>query len=102
MKSLLFSPILGNRSVTASGLVETPVGAGATVPLQARNGGRDAAVSDFMARFAVDYRQTPGKRNGEAFIAGPGADHRDTFVHATIGARSWIDQRVAKPSAPAR
>jgi len=71
-------------------------------PLRAYYGGRDEAMPDFIARMAVDYQQALGKRNGEALSAGADADHRDTFVHALIDAKPWIDQQVARPAAPAR
>jgi pimeloyl-ACP methyl ester carboxylesterase len=63
-------------------------------PLRAYYGGRDEAVPDFIARLAVDYQQTLGKQNGQALSAGADADHRDTFVHALIDAKPWIDQQV--------
>lgn len=65
-------------------------------PLRAYYGGRDEAVPDFIARLAVDYQQTLGKRNGEALSAGADADHRDTFVHALIDAKPWVDRQVGQ------
>jgi hypothetical protein len=71
-------------------------------PLRAYYGGRDEAVPDFIARLAVDYQATLGKRNGDALSAGDDADHRDTFVHALIDAKPWIDRQVGQPPAASR
>ncbi|MEN9762188.1 MAG: hypothetical protein RI906_2014 [Pseudomonadota bacterium] len=63
-------------------------------PLRAYSGEVDEAVPDFVARLAVDYQMVLGKRNGEAFSAGPKADHRATYVHALIHAKPWVDERT--------
>lgn len=65
-------------------------------PLRAYYGGQDEAVPDFIARLAVDYQSILGKTNGEALSAGHDADHRATFVHAMIDAKSWVDQKMKR------
>lgn len=63
-------------------------------PLRSYYGGRDEAVPDFIARLAVDYQNTLGKKNAEALSTGADADHRATYVHALIDALPWVNGLV--------
>jgi pimeloyl-ACP methyl ester carboxylesterase len=65
-------------------------------PLRSYYGEKDEAIPVELAKLAVEYQQSMGKKNGEAILAGPNADHRATYIKALYEAKPWFDGFIKK------
>jgi len=66
-------------------------------PLRAYAGGTDEAIPAEVSRMVVEFDQLLGGRRVEFFSAGERADHRASFVQATLDLEPWLDSFV-KPA----
>jgi pimeloyl-ACP methyl ester carboxylesterase len=68
-------------------------------PLRGYAGGADEAIPAEVSRMVVDFNRLLGGTRVEFFSAGERADHRASFVQATLDAKAWFDtfaRQVAK------
>jgi pimeloyl-ACP methyl ester carboxylesterase len=65
-------------------------------PLRSYYGEKDEAIPVELAKLAVEYQQSMGKKNGEAILADPNADHRATYITALYEAKPWFDGFIKK------
>lgn len=63
-------------------------------PLRVYYGGQDEVVPVEVGRLAADYQAQLGKTNAQALSAGANADHRGTYIHALIDAKTWLDAQI--------
>jgi pimeloyl-ACP methyl ester carboxylesterase len=66
-------------------------------PLRAYAGGADEAIPAEVSRMVVDFDRLLGGGRVEFFSAGERADHRASFVQATLAVKPWLDS-FAKPA----
>lgn len=66
-------------------------------PLRAYAGGADEAIPAEVSRMVVEFDQLLGGGGVEFFSAGERADHRASFVQATLDLEPWLDSFV-KPA----
>jgi hypothetical protein len=66
-------------------------------PLCSYAGGADEAIPAEVARMVVDFNRLLGGTSVEFFSAGERADHRASFVQATLEAKAWFDT-FARPA----
>jgi pimeloyl-ACP methyl ester carboxylesterase len=67
-------------------------------PLRAYGGEADEAIPPAVSRMVADFSRLIGSQQVEFLSAGERADHRASYVSATIGVKPWFDGFV-KPSA---
>lgn len=70
-------------------------------PLRAYGGDSDEAIPPAVSRMAVDFPRLLGSEQVEFFSAGEQADHRASYVAATLEVKPWFDgfvQRAADAS----
>lgn len=60
-------------------------------PLRAYAGGADEAIPAEVSRMVVEFNRLLGGDTVKFFSAGPRADHRASFVQATLDLKSWFD-----------
>ena len=60
-------------------------------PLRSYYGEKDEAIPVELAKLAVEYQQSMGKKNAEAILADSNADHRATYVIALYETKPWFD-----------
>jgi hypothetical protein len=65
-------------------------------PLRSYYGEKDEAIPVELAKLAVEYQQAMGKKNGEAILADPNADHRATYATALYAVKPWFDSFIKK------
>ena len=68
-------------------------------PLRTYGGDADEAIPPAVSRMAADFSRLMGSTQAEFFSAGERADHRASYVSATLQAKPWFDGFV-KPAAP--
>ena len=68
-------------------------------PLRAYGGDADEAIPPAVSRMAADFSRLLGSTQVEFFSAGERADHRASYVSATLQVKPWFDSFV-KPAAP--
>ena len=66
-------------------------------PLRSYAGGADEAIPAEVSRMAFDFNRLLGGTSVEFFSAGERADHRASFVQATLDAKAWFDT-FARPA----
>ncbi len=66
-------------------------------PLRCYAGDADEAIPAAVSRLVVDFDRLLGGTGVEFFSAGPRADHRASFVQATLDLKPWFDSS-AKPA----
>jgi pimeloyl-ACP methyl ester carboxylesterase len=66
-------------------------------PLRSYAGGADEAIPADVSRMVVEFNRLLGGTNVEFLSAGERADHRASFVQATLDAKAWFDTFV-KPT----
>jgi|GEM_PF-2936505 len=67
-------------------------------PLRAYAGGADEALPAEVSRMVVDFDRLLGGGTVEFFSAGERADHRASFVQATLALKPWLDALVTPPA----
>ena len=67
-------------------------------PLRSYAGDADEAIPAEISRVVTDFNRLLGGRMVESFSAGERADHRGSFVQATLDVKRWFDGFV-KPAA---
>lgn len=68
-------------------------------PLRAYGGDADEAIPPVVSRMAPDFARLLGSHQAEFFSAGERADHRASYVAATLEVKPWFDgfvERAAK------
>ena len=64
-------------------------------PLRAYGGDADEAIPPAVSRMAVDFSRLLGSKDVEFFSAGERADHRASYVSATVQVKPWFDGFVS-------
>lgn len=67
-----------------------------TTPLRSYYGGKDEAIPVDLAKLAIEYQASLGKKNGEYIDAGQQADHRATYAYALYHVKPWFDSFIKK------
>jgi pimeloyl-ACP methyl ester carboxylesterase len=67
-------------------------------PLRAYAGGADEAIPAEVSRMVVEFDRLLGGGTVEFFSAGERADHRASFVQATLALKPWLDALVTPPA----
>ena len=67
-----------------------------STPLRSYYGEKDEAIPVELARLAIEYQQAMGKKDAEAILADPNADHRATFATALYQVKPWFDGMIKK------
>lgn len=67
-----------------------------TTPLRSYYGGKDEAIPIDLAKLAIEYQESLGKKNGELIDAGQKADHRATYAYAAYHVKPWFDSFIKK------
>jgi pimeloyl-ACP methyl ester carboxylesterase len=67
-------------------------------PLRAYGGDADEAIPPEVSRMVADFSRLLGSRQVEFFSAGERADHRASYISATLQVKPWFDSFV-KPTA---
>jgi pimeloyl-ACP methyl ester carboxylesterase len=67
-------------------------------PLRSYGGDADEAIPPVVSRMAADFSRLMGSTQVEFFSAGERADHRGSYVAATLQVKPWFDGFV-KPAA---
>lgn len=65
-----------------------------TTPLRSYYGGKDEAIPVDLAKLAIEYQASLGKKNGEHMDAGKQADHRATYTYALYHVKPWFDSFI--------
>ena len=60
-------------------------------PLRCYAGDSDEAIPAAVSRMVIDFHRLLGGTAVEFFSAGPRADHRGSFVQATLDVKPWFD-----------
>jgi pimeloyl-ACP methyl ester carboxylesterase len=60
-------------------------------PLRAYTGGADEAIPADVSRMVLEFDRLLGGRGVEFFSAGERADHRASFIQATLDLKPWFD-----------
>lgn len=68
-------------------------------PLRAYAGEADEAIPPAVSRIATDFNRLLGGTMVESLSAGERADHRASYVAATLAVKDWFDGFVARPDA---
>ena len=63
-------------------------------PLRAYGGDADEAIPPAVSRMAADFSRLLGSTEVEFFSAGERADHRASYVSATLEVKPWFDSFV--------
>jgi hypothetical protein len=61
-------------------------------PLKSFGGGLDEAVPVNESFLGIEYMRLLGKKDAEAILADPNADHRCTYIYSLIAAKPWLDE----------
>lgn len=67
-------------------------------PLRAYAGGADEAIPAEVSRMVVEFDRLLGGGTVEFFTAGERADHRASFIQATLDLKPWLDSFVQPPA----
>lgn len=67
-----------------------------TTPLRSYYGGKDEAIPVHLAKLAIEYQESLGKKNGELIDAGQDADHRAAYAYAVYHVKPWFDSFIKK------
>lgn len=65
-------------------------------PLRAYGGDADEAIPPAVSRIAIDFARLLGSTQVEFFSAGERADHRASYVAATLAVKPWFDSFVQR------
>jgi len=68
-----------------------------STPLRAYAGDADEAIPAEVSRMVIDFNRLLGGTSVEFFSAGERADHRASFIQATLDLKPWFDSSV-KPA----
>ena len=67
-----------------------------STPLRSYYGEKDEAIPVELAKLAVEFQTSMGKKNAELVLANANADHRATYAVALYDVKSWFDGFIKK------